>query len=391
MKKRIIISGMAACILACAVLGGCGSGDSTADTGLSETVQEDISAEAEPSSDSADDAENVSDSSEDTSYSQDFFAMDTYMTLTAYGENAQAAVEAGVAEIERLDALLSTGDSDSEIYALNAAGGGELSEETAYLIERSLEVYESTGGLYDISIYPVMDLWGFTGSDESAFAVPDESVLEETLALVDAGKLTLTENEDGTVVLSMEEGMQIDLGGIVKGYADDRIAEIFAEYGVQSAIINLGGSVRVVGTKTDGSLWNVGIQDPEDSSGYLGGLALSDMAVVTSGGYERYFDDEETGVRYHHIIDPRTGYSAYNGLISVSIISEDGTLADALSTSLFIMGTEEAIAYCEEHCAEDGFDVLMETEDGDIYITDNLEDSFIDINGNTELHIITTH
>ncbi|MCD8109231.1 MAG: FAD:protein FMN transferase [Clostridiales bacterium] len=386
MKKNFFIVGLICCVMANPVLGGCGSG--AEDPGSSQTEQEESSVSVEAA---AEDAAVSADSAEDEPYSQDFFAMDTYMTLTAYGENAQDAVEAGVAEIERLDALLSTGDSDSEIYALNAAGGGELSDETAYLIERSLEVYESTGGLYDISIYPVMDLWGFTASDESAFAVPEASVLEETLALVDAGKLALTENEDGTMVLSMEEGMQIDLGGIVKGYADDRIAEIFAEYGIESAIINLGGSVRVVGTKTDGSLWKVGIQDPEDSSGYLGGLALSDMAVVTSGGYERYFDDEETGIRYHHIIDPRTGYSAYNGLISVSIISEDGTLADALSTSLFIMGTEEAIAYCEEHCVADGFDVLMETEDGEIYITDRLEESFIDLNGDTELHIITTY
>ncbi|MCD7982154.1 MAG: FAD:protein FMN transferase [Clostridiales bacterium] len=373
MNRRIFITGMLVCVLLSFALYGCGA-DGT-DTG-SAAQEAGASADAE--------------TSEDESYSQDFFAMDTYMTLTAYGENAQAAVEAGIAEIERLDALLSTGDSGSEIYAINESGGGEVSEETAYLIERSLEVYESTGGLYDISIYPVMDLWGFTGSDESAFAVPEESELSQALALVDASQLSLTVNEDQTVVLSMAEGMEIDLGGIVKGYADDRIAEIFAEYGVESGIINLGGSVRVVGTKPDGSLWKVGIQDPEDSSGYLGGISASDLSVVTSGGYERYFDDEETGVRYHHIIDPRTGYSAYNGLISVSIISEDGTLADALSTSLFIMGTEEAIAYCEEHCSADGFGVLMETEDGDIYITDNIEDSFIDLNGDTQLHVINT-
>ena len=373
MKRRLGITGVIACALLSLALYGCGADGTDA---FSAAQEEAASADAE--------------TSEDESYSQDFFAMDTYMTLTAYGENAQAAVEAGVAEIERLDALLSTGDSGSEIYAINESGGGEVSEETAYLIERSLEVYESTGGLYDISIYPVMDLWGFTGSDESAFAVPEESELSQTLALVDASQLSLAENEDGIVVLSMAEGMEIDLGGIVKGYADDRIAEIFAEYGVESGIINLGGSVRVVGTKPDGSLWKVGIQDPEDSSGYLGGIAASDISVVTSGGYERYFDDEETGVRYHHIIDPRTGYSAYNGLISVSIISEDGTLADALSTSLFVMGTEEAVAYCEEHCAADGFGVLMETEDGDIYITDNIEDSFIDLNGDTQLKVINT-
>lgn len=379
--KRKFITGIVCGALVAVFLSGCGA---FTDSGETENNSSVYSSEAESSGTSA------GDTSEEASYSQDFFAMDTYMTLTAYGENAQAAVEAGIEEINRLDALLSTGDEDSEIYQINEAGGGELSDETAYLVRRSLDVYESTGGLYDISIYPVMDLWGFTHADEDAFAVPEESVLEETLKLVDAGKITLTENEDGVTVLSMEEGMEIDLGGIVKGYADDRIAEIFAEYGVESGIINLGGSVRVVGEKTDGSLWRVGIQDPEDSSGYLGGLELSDISVVTSGGYERYFDDKETGVRYHHIIDPRTGSSAYNGLISVSIISEDGTLADALSTALFIMGTEEAIDYCEEHCAEDGFDVLMETEDGDIYITDNIEDCFIDLNGNTELHVIGT-
>jgi len=385
-KKKKILTGILCGVFFAAFLSGCGLGNN-ADSAGTGSASEEVSSE-EDSSAAADASADLSD---DESCSQDFFAMDTYMTLTAYGENAQEAVEAGIAEINRLDALLSTGDTDSEIYRINEAGGGVLSDETSYLVRRSLDVYESTGGLYDISIYPVMDLWGFTGTDEEDFSVPEESVLEETLALVDAGKITLAENEDGETVLTMEEGMQIDLGGIVKGYADDRVAEIFAEYGVECGIINLGGSVRVVGTKTDGSLWRVGVQDPEDSSGYLGGLAVSDVSVVTSGGYERYFDDEETGIRYHHIIDPRTGYSAYNGLISVSIVSEDGTLADALSTSLFIMGTEEAIAYCEEHCEADGFDVLLETEDGDIYITDDLESSFIDLNGDTELHVIETH
>ncbi|MCD8364412.1 MAG: FAD:protein FMN transferase [Clostridiales bacterium] len=388
MNKKTIIIWIICCIFLSVSLSGCGFGNDV-DSAKTGSVLEEVSSDENASAEGETGAS--AGSSEEESYTQDFFAMDTYMTLTAYGENAQAAVEAGIAEINRLDALLSTGDENSEIYQINEAGGGVLSDETAYLIRRSLEVYEGTGGLYDITIYPVMVLWGFTGTDEDDFAVPEDAVLEETLALVDAGKITLTENEDGDTVLSMEEGMQIDLGGIVKGYADDRIAEIFAEYGVESGIINLGGSVRVVGTKTDGSLWRVGVQDPEDTSGYLGGLEVSNVSVVTSGGYERYFDDEETGIRYHHIIDPRTGYSAYNGLISVSIVSEDGTLADALSTSLFIMGTEGAIAYCEDHCEEDGFDVLLETEDGDIYITDDLEESFIDLNGDTELHVIETH
>ncbi len=330
--------------------------------------------------------DSLSGGNSDGEYTQEFFAMDTYMTLTAYGENAKEAVEAGEAEIERLDAYFSTGDEGSAIYAINAAGGGELSDEAAMLVYRCLDIWEETGGIFDISIYPVMELWGFTTGD---YAVPSDDALAATLEKVDAGRLAITE-EDGVAYLTMDEGMEIDLGGVVKGYADDRVSEIFEEYGVENGIINLGGDVHVLGSKPDGTQWRVGIVDPNDTDGYMGGLALSDTSVVTSGGYERYFEDEDTGVRYHHIIDPRTGSSAYNGLVSVSVVSDDGTLADALSTSLFIMGVPDAITFCEEHCAEDGFDALMETDDGEIYVTDNLEDAFIDLNGGTELNVIDT-
>ncbi len=363
MKKRKLLIGILSAAAASVLLSGCGSGGgSSTEAGFGST-------------------------GDDGEYTQSFFAMDTYMTLTAYGENAQQAAEAGEEEIVRLDELFSTGDENSEIYGLNAGGGGELSEETALLIRRSIELYGQTGGLFDISVYPVMKLWGFADGD---FKVPGAEELEETLALVDAEQLVLTE-EDGTAVLSMPEGVQIDLGGIVKGYADDRIAEIFADYGIEDAVINLGGDVRVMGNRPDGTPWRVGIQDPEDSDGYLGGLTLTDVTVVTSGGYERYFEDEETGKRYHHIIDPRTGVSADGGLISVSVVSTDGTMADALSTALFIMGTEDAIEYCGTFSEEYRFDALLMTDDREIYITEDIADCFIDINGDTELNIIGTH
>ena len=366
--------------LACLLAAGCGSAgadeDSSAAMSSSGTEEE-----------AAEESTAVYAGDEEGEYIGEIFAMDTYMTLTAYGENAREAVEAGIKEIERLDDLLSTGTESSEVAQINASGGGEMSEDTAYLAERALEIWESTGGAFDITIYPVMDLWGFTTGD---FAVPDEEELAQTLALVDAGSLEITEDEDGTAVLSMAEGQEIDFGGIAKGYASSRVMEIFEEYGVESAIISLGGNVHVLGAKTDGSEWRVGIQDPDDEEGYLGALAVTDTAVITSGGYERYFEDEETGEIYHHIIDPSTGYSADSGLISVTIVSADSTLADGLSTALFVMGTEEAVAYCEEHCTEYGFDAFLETEDGDFYITDNLEDAFIDLNGNTKLNIIET-
>ncbi len=321
---------------------------------------------------------------QDGEYEETVFAMDTYMTLTAYGENAEAAVEAGVEEIQRLDALLSTGDADSEIAAVNAAGGGLLSEEVAALVRRALDIGEETDGIFDISVYPLMQLWGFATGE---YHVPTAEEREAALALVDASRLTLTENAAG-VSLSLPDGMQIDLGGIGKGYSLDRVAEIFAQYGVEDAVINLGGDVHLMGHRSDGTDWRVGIRDPEDADGYLGGLALSDICVVTSGGYERYFEDEESGTRYHHIIDPRTGEPANAGLISVSVVSEDGTMADALSTALFVMGTEDAIAYCEAHGAEDGFGALLMTENRELYITEDLADSFIDLTGDTTLHVI---
>lgn len=379
MKKKFFIL-LAAAVLAALLAAGCGpaGADEGSSAALSSSGTEEEAAEESTAVYAGD---------EEGEYIGEIFAMDTYMTLTAYGENAEEAVEAGIEEIERLDDLLSTGTESSEVAQINASGSGEMSEDTAYLAERALEIWESTGGAFDITIYPVMDLWGFTTGD---FAVPDEEELAQALALVDAGSLEITEDEDGTAVLSMAEGQEIDFGGIAKGYASSRVMEIFEEYGVESAIISLGGNVHVLGVKTDGSEWRVGIQDPDDEDGYLGALAVTDTAVITSGGYERYFEDEETGEIYHHIIDPSTGYSADSGLISVTIVSADSTLADGLSTALFVMGTEEAVAYCEEHCTEDGFDAFLETEDGDFYITDNLEDAFIDLNGDTELNIIET-
>lgn len=375
MKKRRIIITALCCMLASSALCACQPEQKSDSNGS--IVSEQTESQEKQSEEAAQEE-----------YTEDVFAMDTYMTLTAYGEHAQEAVKAGIQEIERLDALWSTGNENSEIAAINRDGGGVLSDETLYLVNRALELYESTEGAFDISIYPVMDLWGFTTGD---FSVPTESELQQTMALVGADRLQIkTDDETGESTLSMEKGMQIDLGGIAKGYTSGRVMDIFREYGVTSAIINLGGNVFVLGNKTDGSKWKVGIQDPEDETASLGGIAISNKAVITSGGYERYFEDEDTGIKYHHIIDPKTGSSANNGLISVTIISEDGTLADGLSTSLFVMGTEDAVTYCEEHCETDGFDVIMETESGEIYITDDLVEDFIDINGNTSLKTIET-
>ena len=307
-------------------------------------------------------------SSSDEEASVSFEAMDTYMTVTVYGNNAEAAAAAAQEEVERLDVLFSAEDSESEIYTVNENGGGTLSDESAYLIETSLSLWEATGGAFDITVYPIAELWGFIGGN---FYVPTDEELEELLGLV-GSDMIVWDSSSNTITL--EEGMAIGLGGIAKGYTGDRLLEIFEEYEVDGAIASLGGNIVIYGDKPSGQSWKVAIQDPEDSSGYVCVLALDDdLSIVTSGGYERYF--EEDGVTYHHILDPDTGCPADAGLVSVSIISADGTEADGLSTSLFVMGTEAAIEFWQTTQDYD-FEMVLVDSDGNIYISEGLVDSF---------------
>lgn len=298
---------------------------------------------------------------------KDVFAMDTYMTVTAYGDRAQEAVDAAEAEIERLDSLLSTGQSTSEVARINADGGGTLSADTKYLLERSLELYESTEGAFDVAIYPVMKAWGFADGN---FNVPSAETLQELSLLTDASKIDY--DAENISVSFKQEGMEIDFGGIAKGYTSAKIMDIFREYGVISGCVSLGGNVQVYGTKMDGTLWRVAVQSPEGGDNYLGILSTSDRAVITSGGYERNF--EQDGVTYHHIIDPATGYPANNGLTSVTIVSADGTLADGLSTSLFVMGKGKAVEYWRKN--SDNFDMILFADDGNLYVSEGIKDNF---------------
>ena len=269
--------------------------------------------------------------------------------------------------LEGMDALLSTGEKTSEVAQINANGGGTLSEDTTYLLERSLDLYDSTNGVFDIAIYPIMDAWGFTTGN---YTIPSDETIESLLPLTDANDILY--DKDSASISFAKDGMKIDFGGIAKGYTSGRIADIYRECGVTSGLINLGGNVQVVGTKTDGSKWRVAVQSPEAEDDYLGILSTANRAVITSGGYERYF--EQDGMKYHHIIDPSTGHPANNGLVSVTIVSADGTLADGLSTSLFIMGKDKAAEYWRAH--SDEFDTILEDEDGVLYVTEGIADDF---------------
>ena len=314
----------------------------------------------------------AADTADSQAHSAELFAMDTVMSLTAYGANAPDALAAAQTEIERLDALFSISSESGDILPLNQTGEKTVSAETAALIERACEISAQTDGLFDITVAPVMEAWGFTTGD---YRVPDAQTLAQLLETVDYRRITV--GADGLVTLA--PGTEIDLGGIAKGYTSSRVMALFADAGVTSAIVSLGGNVQALGHKPDGSLWRVGIQDPADTSENFAVVEVADKAVITSGGYQRYFD--QGGQRYHHIIDPRTGYPSDSGLISVTIISDDGTLADGLSTSLFVMGKEQAVAFWQAHRAD--FDAVLVTEDGAVTIPEGLEDCFTMTDGST--------
>lgn len=301
------------------------------------------------------------------------FAMNTVMTFQAYGENAAQAVEAAAKEVNRLSALLSISEETSEVFAVNKAGQGELSEDTVEILERALDIYEQTDGAFDCTIYPMMQLWGFPTKE---YHVPAKEEVEETLKLVDSSKIKV---QPPYVFLGTDQ--KIDFGGIAKGYASDRAIEIFEAYGVESGMVSLGGNIKVLNRKPDGSLWNVGIRNPKGAeTDSIAAIKVENKAIVTSGGYERYF--EEDGNTYIHIIDPKTGYPVQNGLASVTIVSEDGMLADALSTSLFVMGEENAMEFWRD--SKEIFDMVLVTEDERILVTEGLEEN-ISVKGNYTL------
>ena len=307
------------------------------------------------------------------------FAMDTYMEFTAYGKNSEKAVDAAIEEVQKLDAMLSAENSKSEVYALNEQGNLQATDDLAELILRGKEIYQETDGLFDDTIYPVMKLWGFpTGN----YHVPTAAEVQKKLALVDENKVEIQtrdsdekgrDSKEKAKFVTLGADQQIDFGGIAKGYTGQKLAELFQEYGVSSALVSLGGNIQAIGTKPDGSSWKVGIRDPKGGQqDYIGVLSVENQAVVTSGGYERYF--EENGETYIHIINPRTGYPADGDLLSVTIVSRDGTLADGMSTALYIMGYEKACQFWRQRREE--FNVILVTDDGKIHISENLKENF---------------
>mgnify|MGYP005954348021 CR=1 FL=1 len=278
--------------------------------------------------------------------SAQLFAMDTVMQLDAYGHQVKQAVSDAEETIQALEARLSRTREDSLVSVLNQNGAAQdLSAAEQALLSEALTFRDATGGAFDITIAPVMDAWGFTTEERH---VPAPDALAAAMALVDSEELSV--DTEASAASLARAGMEVDLGAVAKGFAAREAEAAIRDAGGTSAMLDLGGNVTVIGAKEDGSPWRVAVKDPRDTGSYLCVLALTDVTLSTSGGYERYF--EEDGVRYHHIIDPETGYPADSGLLSVTVVSADHLLADALSTALFTLPQAEGQALLDRCGAE---------------------------------------
>lgn len=293
------------------------------------------------------------------------YAMDTYMKFSFYTDETSGVELNNLSTeiIKGLEEKMSVRNVSSEVAILNRNGGGEVSWDIKELLKASIELNGMTDGAFDITIYPVMEAWGF---DTGEYRIPSEEELKAVSAYV--GMEHIQFSEEG--ILAMEPGVKVDFGGIAKGYAADLVTEAVKEKGCNSALLNLGGNVQTIGTKPDGSAWKIAVRDPEDGDSNLCIVSVSDKAVVTSGGYERYFEEE--GVTYHHIMDPDTLKPAESGVISATIVTDKGIYADGLSTSLFVMGLEKATEFWRQSPID--FEFIILTEEG-LYVTDGLKGS----------------
>ncbi len=287
------------------------------------------------------------------------FYFDTVITLSAYVED-DAPLKEALDECARYEKLFSRTVEGSDVWRINEAGGPiAVAPETAEMLREGLKISEASGGAFDPTVEPETKLWNFSAETP---ALPDAQALAEAATHVDYRKLVL----DGDTV-SLPDDMGLDLGGIAKGYIADRLSEFLRARGVSSALINLGGNVLTIGRRaTDDQPWVVGIQDPEAEGGANKvTFRAENLSVVTSGNYQRFFI--MNGIRYHHLLDPATGWPVENGLDSVTILSESSAVGDALSTACYVLGLDKGMELVKQY---DGVDAVFIGTDGSVTMTD---------------------
>jgi FAD:protein FMN transferase len=297
------------------------------------------------------------------------FGMGTGMTHTAYGSYAKDSLQAVEEEAARLENMLSCFLPESDISRINRSAGiqpVQVSLETFELLTQSCQFSEECQGLFDVTVGPLVRLWDY----KSSSVVPDEYAIRQTMALVNYKELILDPKERTAAL--RRTGQSIDLGAIGKGYAGDKLLKIFRKFCITTACSNIGGNVAVLGKKPDGSPWRVGIRHPRKENSLIGAVAVADKAVVTSGDYQRFFLDRN-GQRRHHILNPQTGYPSESGLISVTVVADHATDADAMSTIIFAAGLQKGAEILKRRPGAGA--VLIDT-DLRLFVTTDLKDCF---------------
>lgn len=297
------------------------------------------------------------------------FIMNTFVEMKLYGENAQEATQEISKRMTDYENKMSMHIDTSEISKINQNAGKDyvkVSKETFELMKTAKEYSALVQGAFDITIAPITAMWGITSENPR---VPAQEEIENVLPLINYEDILIDEEEQA--IMLKNEGQSLDLGGVAKGASANIVTDVAAEYGIQSGYVSIGGNMVVIGDKPDGTPYKFGIRDPRgEASEYIGSVSLKDKTMATTGGYERYF--EQDGVRYIHVLDPSTGYPAESDLISVSVISEDGSLADFLSTALFIMGKENVL----KNMDNEDFEVVAVDEDNNVYISKGISEMF---------------
>ncbi len=300
--------------------------------------------------------------------SRQMFMLDTTVSISLYDTDDESILDGAFELCSEYEQLLSRTIPTSDVYRINAADGApvEVSDATAELIAIALEYARLSDGAFDPTIEPLTALWNITSDSPH---VPDADAIAQARALVDWTKLSL----DGNTV-TLEPGMGIDLGGIAKGYIADRIRDYLADSGVTSALINLGGNVLALGNKPDGAQFTVGVRRPFGASqtDIIGAYRVTDMSVVTSGVYERYF--EQDGKLYHHILDADTGYPVDSDVYSVTILSPNSTEGDVLSTICFVLGVDKGLELVD---SLEGIAAVYCMADGSLVFSDGAADDWL--------------
>lgn len=302
-------------------------------------------------------------SDEDLSVSDTRFVMGTVVTLQLYGTDDSIILDNAYGIIESIEMDMSLNVEDSEINQINKSGkieDYEVSEEIFYVIQKSMDYSELSNGGFDITLEPVISLWNIGTEDAQ---VPAQAALTQALSYVGYEQIEL---DASNMTITMPESVSIDLGGIGKGYAADQVASYLKSEGVEKAIVNIGGNILVIGSKDDGSPFRVGLQNPfEGRNDYFAVVEVEDQTVVTSGIYERNF--EEDGVLYHHILSTIDGYPVNNQVVSITVIADESIDADGLSTVLFIEGIEDGLKMAN---SIDGVECVYVNEESEVYLSD---------------------